>query len=1016
MATKILAAVLTLCVLATQGAVIREEDGDLFLTAMHTLLTEPEMLVDAFGLTRDKRHAQGPWDVDRSFGGVTLQIKYKDPANRWKGGHAHFEVQDLKALVPVARSRHVTFDVTFDGGAAKMDGIFHLKIEYSLEHAFTEKGIFEFDRKHVGNHWISAISNKKNGGGNGIRIFPEMEFHGKTDRSTMSTATYNSDRFKSVKLDIKRDPGKTLDGTLEGILLGQNVKITLHGTRNSATNKIDGTLTVEIGRKKYDFTITGSRKIGEERELDIKLTGNVEGQTMEIAFAGKRTQWIKFEGSLKFTYGPKNYMFSWAVDRTNGVKVQMKANTGTGDNMIKYQRNANWNVIKFSVNLLGAEMLALKINRDIKSVWDRKTVIVYKGALFQEQGGQGKITLQVQPVDAHTKRFSVIADTKNEKEVLKYVNTISHNKQVHGGHQEYIATMKANLDLKDSSRVHKFLCKDPNSIHCFHHREADISLNLQLDEPWHMLFIAKLNKDGANVVDAKIDTKSHNLQTPHVFHLKAPRLLPKAFDAEVKKVGHNVVGTVKLDNAKVFEVTLNSPDGKSPYEVEFAVNNINYKISVVHEDKNGDGEEDYLDVKVFKNGPKVFDFEVDRSSWPRTFKVEYPASIAFLTHTAGKIDGTRDRGKLHIHFHPGKGKDIEIDLERTHKDAAGKHERHFKGTIKRTNEVYYEYDSTVSFGGNPSQLELDANSKMTVNSKSLLHQFVCSPMMSGLSFLCFNQRTMEAKFRADKTKPYKMNIHTKVDKDGAEVFRIDMQTQTSPYKLTFNWPRMRAIVAPYRNGPLEITANHNPGTSLAITSNIRGFEQFSVVKMPNGQRKVTLNNKEVVTADFQKSGRTITQSTTLPDGRALTTTFKWGNDNNWLNNHIELDLDGTERKLDSKFEWNFGAAQGTWKLDAVGHNNRWGDYNIHRTGKYANNGGVWSFDVDGTALWKGNNVKTDVFIKLDTSKVGNGKLDAITAKLIKVVDGKKYEINVTDGKMAPGDFVKVGAFIRDMAH
>merc|ERR1712228_211616 len=98
--------------------------------------------------------------------------------------------------------------------------------------------------------------------------------------------------------------------------------------------------------------------------------------------------------------------------------------------------------------------------------------------------------------------------------------------------------------------------------------------------------------------------------------------------------------------------------------------------------------------------------------------------------------------------------------------------------------------------------------------------------------------------------------------------------------------------------------------------------------------------------------------------------------------------------------WNFGAAAGTWKLDAVGHNNRWGNYNIHRTGKYANNGGVWTFDVDGTALWKGNNVKTDVFIKLDTSKVG---------------DGKKYEVNVTDGKMAPGDFVKVGAFIRDMS-
>ena len=98
-----------------------------------------------------------------------------------------------------------------------------------------------------------------------------------------------------------------------------------------------------------------------------------------------------------------------------------------------------------------------------------------------------------------------------------------------------------------------------------------------------MLFLAKLNKDGANVVDAKIDTKSHDLQTPHVFHLMAPRLLPATFDAEVKKAGNNVVGTVKMDNTQVFQVTLNSPDGKSPYEVEFNVANINYKVSVVHD-------------------------------------------------------------------------------------------------------------------------------------------------------------------------------------------------------------------------------------------------------------------------------------------------------------------------------------------------------------------------------------------------------------------------------------------------
>jgi len=237
-----------------------------------------------------------------------------------------------------------------------------------------------------------------------------------------------------------------------------------------------------------------------------------------------------------------------------------------------------------------------------------------------------------------------------------------------------------------------------------------------------------------------------------------------------------------------------------------------------------------------------------------------------------------------------------------------------------------------------------------------------------------------------------------------------MDTETSPYLMTVKWPSMRAIIAPHRNELLRIAANHVPGTSLNITSNIQGFSHLTVIRMPNGQRKVSLNNKELFTVD--QSGRSIT----LFDGSAFTTTFKWGNNTNWINNDIEFNLNSTETKLGSKLGWHLGSQGGNWTLDVVGKNRGWGDYSVRRTGKYGNSNGVWTFDVDGTALWKGKNVETDVFIQFDTHKVGNGKLDAITAKLIKVVDGKKYEVNVTDGKMAPGDFVKVGAFIRDMSH
>jgi uncharacterized protein (DUF2249 family) len=1014
MAIKILAACLTFCVLASQGAVIREEEDVLF-TAMQTLLSEPEKLVDSFGMTRDKRHAQGAWDFDKSFGGVTLQIKYKDAANRWKGGHAHFEVQDLKKIVPAARSRHVSLNIDFDGGAAKRDFIFNLKVEYSLQHGFEEKGIFTFNRKQVGGEWITELSNKKNGGGNGNRIFPLMEHTAKTDRATMWEGTYNSGRFSNVKADIKRVPGSKVDGTLSGNFLGTDVKVTLHGTRNSATNKLDGKLTVEVGRKKYDFKIDGKRIPGSD--LDVILTGDIEGKALRIEFDAKRDgAWKKPEGTLKINFGPMAYELLLKLDRSAGMKLKLVANVMGQKYEVDYRRASDWTKIDFMVKGMGSKMVDIKIKRKVTSTFNRKAQISLNGAVFGAD--TGKITLQVKEVDGNTKEFSVIADrtgSNPEKEVLKYVNTISVKKGVHGGHNELDMTMKAHLDLKESSKIHKALCGGAdghNSIHCFNSRYADVSLELNVDEPWHLLFLAKLNKDGKNVLDAKIDTKSHHMSSPYVFKITAPRILPAAIEAEAKYVGKNIEAVLKVDGAQKFKVDLNSPDGKSPYEANFAFAGLTYKVVIVHEDKNGDGDKDFFDVKVFKNGPKVFDFEVDSSSWPHKFMLEYPATLSFIHHAPGKIEGTHGKGTLHFHYKPGKGKDLEIDVKRTLKES-GKHTRDLSVKVKRAGQVYYDYESHISYGPfGDATLEFDANSKMTVSSSSLLHNVACA--MPSLDFLCFSERTMLTKFRAPKSAPYKMNAHVEVKKDGAEVFKIDLNTKKSPYKLIFNWPRLRAIVAPYRNEALEITADHKPGQSLAVTSNIKFFKQFSVEKMPNGLRKVTLNGKELVQADFKKGDKSITQITTLPNGKTLKTTVKWGNEDKFEDNSLQLILDGSERQLDATLKWWKAGGEFNWKLDAVGNNARWGNYNIHREGSVSG-GAKPELKIKGNSLWKGNKVQTNVYIMLDTSLVGNGKLDAITAKLTKIVDGKTYEINVTDGKFAPGDFVKVVAFVRDLA-
>lgn len=989
MAIGAVALCLTFGILSSQGAVIREDE---LFTALQTFLTEPEMLLDNFGLT--KRGASGSWDFDRTLRGVTVQIKYKDPKDRMKGGHAHLEVENLKSLVSMARSKRVALDINFDGGQDKADGLFTLTVDYTLEHSFVEKGILSLARKVVGGVWKTDLSIKSNGGGSGSRIIPLVEMALSSDRSTMMRGNYNSNRFQNVEFKMDRVPGAKVDSTLTGVFMEKTVNIILEATR-SATSKIDGSLTVTIGGKTHIFKIDGKRVPGSE--LEIKLSGNLMGSPLVIEMKGKRNGIIKVEGELSFNGMGRNYKLDWDVKRESDIIVKVGGSLNGARYSVLYKRKADWTQASLQAKMLSSTLLQIAVKRKTDGFWNRKTSIRYGGSLFGPNAGE--IRLSSQAVDANTKKFEITANRGKEKEVFKYTNDFTFVKELHNGHPEVNIKMEGDMKLKESSLIRQMLCRDPSSIHCFKHRNAVLDFSMNLDEPWHVLLKADLVKDGDKVLALDVDTKKHELASPYHATLSAPRLIGAELGIKAKYVGKNIIIVLTKDSKEVAKFGLNSPDMKSPYEFEIDVMNVKRKIIV---DTSGHHN---LNVEVYRNGPKVFNLNLHMES-PYTIKIDYPATLALVSKSPGSIEATFEAGKLDFAYNPGQGKDLIIKYTRT--SSIGNH--HFSLKATRNGESYYDYKGTVAYGAS-SELELDAESKLMVSPKSLFYRTGCA----FTEMLCFTEREMSAKFRANKNAPYKMEVTANLKKDNKEVLGLDLYTKTSPYKLKLNIPRLRKIIASYRDEPLQITVDHVYKKKLDVTTNIRGLESFKVDKMANGMRKVTLNGKHLAQADFQMGNKMITQKTQLPNGKHLTTTIKWGNEDSlWINN-LDVKLVGSERNLDAKMNWKLSPSGGDIKLDADGSNKRWGAYNIHRVVKATKSRGVWSLKVDGTSLVGGNNINTDISFDLDMNKVGNGKLDAIDAKIVKVVNGNKYEFIIEDTRMSRGDLLELGGLVRSLA-
>merc|ERR1719385_246541 len=290
----------------------------------------------------------------------------------------------------------------------------------------------------------------------------------------------------------------------------------------------------------------------------------------------------------------------------------------------------------------------------------------------------------------------------------------------------------------------------------------------------------------------------------------------------------------------------------------------------------------------------------------------------------GKLKFAVNKEGFMFNYEPKTGLDLKISMKRV---VTGKVVT-WEGLVTRNNEEYLKYDNKITRKATAAAYTIDAESKFHVSAKSKLHPVFCK-------YGCFNDRTMDAKIYVEKAKPHKFSVDVHLKKDNEEVLTIEMNTRNSPYVFKIFAPRILPKILPTKRESIEFSADHKPGQYIKVTSNTNAISSFSVEKTGNGEeRKITLNGKELVRGSASRGNNEISNTIKLPDGKFLTTTIKWRDDDMQCNK-VEVKLDGSERKLDAFMEWDVKKpAAMTFKLDVDGENTRWGKYQLKREGTF----------------------------------------------------------------------------------
>jgi len=482
MAHKLTLLCLAVAVALSSGADLERrrrsaEQDDVLFNMVQAFISEPEAFAPSLGMSRVKRSADG-----RAFNfnaeGVAVNLEYKDPANKLKGGKLKVVIDNLKAKVPMARSGKVVLNLEFDGGSSTTDGLFTIKGDYELNHAIKETGTLDIVRAKSGAEYKTTATLKSNAKGKPQQIIPGFVMDLKSNHATYLKGEYKCDDGRVYAINVDRKPLEQLIATVTG----PGVNYRLQGDLSLAAKTLDVVLqknNVELAKLKANAAVT---------QNTTTLTANVEAvnKAVDVTFTlGNDLKSIilnvKFNGAdILALKGKRDVLFD--------DKLKKMVKTGK----IKYK----------SIGFGEASVMYLIADG------------YYKFGYSPKDGKDLKILLTREQKTATVSEWHGKATRDNEV-YLKYDNKI--DRKAVGA--DYVIDAESTFHVSTQSVFHAVFCR----YGCFNDRTMKAKVRFNQATPGKMVVDVALTKDGAKVLELDVQT----MNNPYKFKVFAPRILPK---------------------------------------------------------------------------------------------------------------------------------------------------------------------------------------------------------------------------------------------------------------------------------------------------------------------------------------------------------------------------------------------------------------------------------------------------------------------------------------------------------
>jgi len=428
-----------------------------------------------------------------------------------------------------------------------------------------------------------------------------------------------------------------------------------------------------------------------------------------------------------------------------------------------------------------------------------------------------------------------------------------------------------------------------------------------------------------------------------------------------------------------------------------------------------------VEFDVVKDGDEVMKITGDTTGAPYNF--EFLAPNLFK-----KMGSSLDRATVTVDHQKGKSLNIksnirgglELDVNHTPNSLGG---RTINVLATKAGAQMFKYHGDTSKVNDAAMLKVGLKGEFDLSPESILYKTIVSKYRI---LTPFAKRTSELEFFWDKQNKNvlvnKFYAKVKIDKDGTNVANIDISTNEKPYKLKAFLP---AVFGRLRPGMTEVdvTVAHELGQFLEMKVNHAGakFKGFKIAKTGNGEeREITWNGKKLGRGQYELTASRFQTTQTLENGKSLTTTITWKN--KWdspaflLDNKVNVNLAGTERKLDLNMNWDMSKVpdfdmstpeSGHFKMAAVGNNKRWGDYSISRDVSFSSANKVMQLKINGDSAFAAgpmaatSPIHTVVDMKFDVDRTD------LEGTFKKVMAGKVFSVIFPKGISMPS--IRIGA-------